>query len=216
MLIVLLGAPGVGKGTQAQILTQRYGLMRLATGDLLREEIAAGSELGRRVQAVMGRGELVSDAIIADLVRQRLDGAAAGRGVVFDGFPRTVAQAQLLDQLLHDLGRRLDAVIQIDLPTEEIVRRISGRRSCTHCGALYHIEDHPPRSAGRCDRCGAQLVLREDDRPEVVAERLRVYHQHTALLLKFYQNGSHLVAVDGDGTVEEVSQRIQQALTAAT
>jgi adenylate kinase len=107
-------------------------------------------------------------------------------------------------------------VIQIDLPTEEIVRRISGRRSCTHCGALYHIEDHPPRSAGRCDRCGAQLVLREDDRPEVVAERLRVYHQHTALLLKFYQNGSHLVAVDGDGTVEEVSQRIQQALTAAT
>jgi adenylate kinase len=216
MLVILLGAPGVGKGTQAQILAERHRLMRLATGDLLREEVAAGTALGEQVEAVMARGELVSDAIIAELVRERLGRPAAAAGVVFDGFPRTVAQAELLDQLLSDTGRALDAVIQIDLATEQIVRRISGRRSCPSCGALYHLEQHPPRQAERCDRCGAALVLREDDRPEVVAERLRVYHEHTAPLLEYYKRGYRFVAVDGSGSVDQVGRRIQRALEART
>ncbi|HEX9638873.1 MAG TPA: adenylate kinase [Acidobacteriota bacterium] len=212
MLIILLGAPGVGKGTQAQILVERHGWTRLATGDMLREAISAGTELGRKVQSVMARGELVSDAIIGELVEARLRGDAAAGGVVFDGFPRTVKQAELLERLLRESGRRLDQVIQIDLATEEIVRRISGRRSCPACGALYHLEDHPPQRAGRCDACGAELAQREDDRPEVVAERLREYHQHTAPLLEFYKQGFPFVAIDGRGTVDEVRRRIERVL----
>jgi adenylate kinase len=213
MMVILLGAPGVGKGTQAQILAQREGWVRISTGDLLREEVAAGTALGRQAQQVMARGELVSDALIGEIVRQKLEKPEARSGVVFDGFPRTLAQARWLDRMVEDLGRALDAVLHLSLPEAQIVRRISGRRSCPNCQALYHVESRPPDRQQLCDRCGGPLVQRDDDRPEVVTERLRVYREQTAPLLAFYRDrGQRVVEIDGAGSVEVVGQRIRRAL----
>ena len=182
MVVVLLGPPGVGKGTQAVRLADEMGAAHVSTGDLLRAARRDGTDLGRKAQAFMDAGEYVPDELILDLVRDHLDGIDDGAPVFFDGFPRTTAQADGLDRVLGSLGRRLDVVVVFGAPEETLVRRLSGRRSCPHCGAVYNIYFSPPSAEGVCDRCGGLLVHRTDDEPETVRRRLEVYEEQTAPL----------------------------------
>jgi adenylate kinase len=206
--LVLLGAPGVGKGTQAAMIAGRLGLPHISTGDLLRAAIREGSTLGRRVKAIVERGELVPDALIGEVIEERLFRKDAERGFVLDGFPRTVAQADLLDRFLAGRGQPLDRVILIEVPEPVIVERLAGRRSCGRCGATYHVSHSPPKVEGICDRCGAALQQRPDDAEAVIAERLRAYRDQTAPLVSRYRNAGRLVPIDGQGRPEEVFGRI--------
>lgn len=215
MNLILLGAPGAGKGTQGSLLAERYGSARISTGDLLREAIHGGTPLGQQAKAYVDAGELVPDDVILGLVREVLTrgDAAAERGAVFDGFPRTVVQAEELDTLLEQLDRPLDAVIVIDVPDDVLVKRLSGRRSCAECGAVYNIYFEPPRVAGRCDVCGGALVERADDDAATVRRRLEVYREQTAPLVAYYRSGDTPVHhVDGDRPVDDVRRAIVQAL----
>ena len=211
-LVILLGPPGVGKGTQGVLLAERSGWRHVATGDLLRAHRRDGTELGRKAQAYMDRGELVPDLLIIDMVRDELASLAPEKGVVFDGFPRTVPQAEALGGVLGETGRKVSRVVVLEAEDETIVDRVSGRRSCPSCGAVYNVRSNPPREQGRCDRCGNELVQRQDDRPETVRTRLSVYHEETAPLVRFYERGqAHVVRVPGDRTVEEVSEDVLRA-----
>lgn len=213
MNLILFGAPGAGKGTQGALLSEKHGLLRLSTGDLLRDAIRRETRLGREAKGFMDAGELVPDGVILGMVREAMQQTADARGFIFDGFPRTVTQAEGLTALLEDLGRPLDAVIVLDVDDESIVRRLSGRLSCPQCQAVYNIHSEPPRVAGRCDRCGAALVQREDDRPETVRRRLAVYREQTAPLIGFYEAGDAPVYhVDGDRPIEEVQAELQGLL----
>jgi adenylate kinase len=206
--LVLLGAPGAGKGTQAAEITQRVGLPHISTGDLLRAAIRDGSSLGRRVAAIVERGELVPDGLIAEVMEERLGRPDAADGFLLDGFPRTVAQAELLERILARRGQGLDRVIRLDVPESEIIDRLSGRRSCGHCGAVYHVQHNPPRRDGLCDRCGSELSQRPDDTVPVIAERLKAYREQTAPLVTRYQEAGLLLSVDGRGRPDEVFGRI--------
>jgi adenylate kinase len=214
MNLILLGAPGAGKGTQGALLADRFGLSRLSTGDLLRDAVRRGTPLGQRAKGYMDAGELVPDAVILDLVREVLVSEPKGSGgFLLDGFPRTLPQAEALDRLLADLGRPLDAVVVIDVPDEVLVQRLSGRRSCPNCGAVYNIYFEPPREAGRCDRCGGALTERADDTAETVRHRLEVYRRQTEPLVDYYQGGPTPVhEVDGDRPTAEVERSIVQVL----
>lgn len=194
--IVLLGAPGAGKGTQARRLGEREGLAHLSTGDLLRAAVAAGSPAGRAAKAHMDAGRLVPDDVVFGVLFERLDARAAG--FVLDGFPRNVAQAEELDRRLAALGLPLEAVVEVDVPDARLVARLTGRRGCRACGRIYHVEFQPPRAAGRCDACGGELRQRDDDREAVVAERLAVYHRQTEPLKAHYRGRGLLARVDGD------------------
>jgi len=210
MNLILIGAPGAGKGTQGALLAKRYGVARISTGDLLREAVRAGTPLGRKARSYMDAGELVPDELILDLVREALTDGAAGdesvrRGFILDGFPRTPAQASGLDRLLHEIGRPLDAVVVFEVPDEVLVRRLSGRASCKQCGAVYNVHSEPPRTPGVCDVCGGELVQRGDDDPETVRRRLQVYREQTQPLIARYQaSRTPVLIVDGDRPVEEV------------
>jgi adenylate kinase len=206
--LVLLGAPGVGKGTQADEIAKRFGPPHISTGELLRAAIRDGSPLGRRVAAIVERGELVPDALIGEVMEERLSRKDAERGFVLDGFPRTVAQADLLDRILARRGQTLDRVILIEVGEPEIIERIAGRRSCGRCGAVYHVRYNPPKVEGICDRCGSELRQRPDDAEEVIAERLRAYRELTAPLVERYRKAGLLLQVDGRGRPEEVFGRI--------
>jgi len=206
--LVLLGAPGAGKGTQADEIARRSGLPHISTGELLRAAIRDGSPLGRRVAAIVERGELVPDALIGEVMEERLSRKDAERGSVLDGFPRTVAQADLLDRILARRGQTLDRVILIEVGEPEIIERIAGRRSCGRCGAVYHVRYNPPKVEGICDRCGSELRQRPDDAEAVIAERLRAYRELTAPLVERYRKAGLLLPVDGRGRPEEVSGRI--------
>lgn len=214
MRVVFLGPPGAGKGTQATQQAERRGLLYIATGDELRKAIAAGTPLGLEAKAFTSTGRLVPDGVIIGIVRELLARPEAARGVVFDGFPRTLGQAEALGRLLGERGEALDAVLYFDASDAEVVERLSGRRVCQGCGATFHVRTLPSKKGEQCDRCGGQLAQREDDRPETVLERLRVYKEQTASLLDYYRARGLLVPVDADRSIEEVRAAVEAALGA--
>lgn len=213
MNLILLGPPGSGKGTQAKRIEQIYGAAQLATGDMLRAEIASGSALGQRVKGIMAAGGLVSDDIIIALIRGRIGGSAGADGFILDGFPRTVAQAEALDRMLAGNHAALDAVIELEVDEAALIDRLSGRFSCQNCGASYHQRTHPTRVEGVCDDCGStELICRPDDRPEAVRTRFEVYHGQTAPILPFYRRQGILQSVDGMADIDEVTRQIRALL----
>ena len=214
MNIILLGPPGAGKGTQAKRLEETFGLVQLSTGDMLRAERKSGSELGRKVQAIMDAGQLVSDEIMIALIAQRIDQERQkhGKGIILDGFPRTVPQAEALDRMLAEKGLKLDHVIEMAVEEAALTDRITGRFTCAKCGASYHDRYHRPKVEGVCDVCGGELFQRDDDREETIRHRLEVYQEQTAPLASFYADEGILVGVDATGPVEEVTERALVAL----
>ena len=214
MRLVLLGPPGSGKGTQAQRLVERYKIPQISTGDIFRQAVRDQTELGKRAKEYMDRGELVPDEVVVGMVEERLGQSDCKNGFILDGFPRTIAQAEALDKLLAGKGEKLDAVLEISVPDEEVVKRLSGRRTCRQCGAMYHIEFNPPKESGKCDKCGGELYQRDDDKEEVIKSRLQVYHSQTAPLIEYYQKEGLLNKIDGLGGIEEVFARIVDALGA--
>lgn len=204
MKLIFLGPPGAGKGTQAARFAARYGIAHISTGDMLRAELRAGTPLGQQAQGYMNRGELVPDEVILGMVQSRIEQADCANGFLFDGFPRTVAQADALAALCS-----VDRVVNIDVPQERLVARISGRRMCPDCGAAYHVSTHPD---GRCGKCGGSLYQREDDREETVRNRLRVYEEQTQPLIEYYAARGLLVTVNGDESIERVTEAIAQAV----
>ena len=208
MRIVLLGPPGAGKGTQAKLMQKQIGISHIPTGDLLRAAVAGGSPLGRAAQEYMKRGELVPDSLVIDMIDQRLQQNGADLSFMLDGFPRTVAQAESLEQLLSRQGIPLHHVVSLQVPREELVRRLSGRRTCRQCGAMYHVELDPTTRAGLCERCGGQLYQRDDDREETIRARLSVYDTSTAPVADFYRERGLLREIDGTGATAQVLERI--------
>ena len=213
MNIILLGPPGAGKGTQAKRLEEKLGLAQLSTGDMLRAERKSGSALGRKVQAVMDAGQLVSDDIIIELIAQRIDGLTGAKGFILDGFPRTVPQAEALDRMLAEKGLKLDAVIEMTVDEAALIERIAGRFSCAGCGASYHDSFNRPKREGVCDVCGGkEFVRRADDRPEAVKTRLEAYRRQTAPILPYYRAKGVLRTVDGMADIDEVGRQIEAVL----
>ncbi|HWP57145.1 MAG TPA: adenylate kinase [Candidatus Acidoferrales bacterium] len=212
MRVVLLGAPGAGKGTHAKYLQERYGFAQISTGDILRAAVREQSPLGQKASAYMSKGKLVPDDVMLDLIRERLTEADCRAGFVLDGFPRTSVQAEGLRRLTEALGQPLDRVVLISVPRSLIIERLSGRRQCRRCGSLYHVRFRPPRAAGVCDRCGGELYQRDDDREETIAARLDVYERETAPLIQCYRRQGLLAEVDGAGSVEAVRGRVVDAL----
>jgi len=211
--IILLGPPGAGKGTQARILMDRRGLVQLSTGDMLRAAVAAGTEVGRKAEAVMKAGGLVSDDIVVGVVGERLDQPDVSAGVIFDGFPRTTPQAKALDALLADKGMTLDAVVNMEVDDAAMVDRVAGRYTCAGCGEGYHDTTKKPAVAGVCDKCGAtEFKRRKDDNAETVAARLKEYHAETAPLIAYYAATGKLKSVDGMAAIDAVTEAIASAL----
>lgn len=208
MNIILFGPPGAGKGTQAEIIADELGIPQLSTGAMLRAAMKAGTELGLAAKAAIDEGSLVSDTVVIGIIRERLAESDCANGFILDGFPRTVPQAEALDAM----GVRIDCVLDIAVPDEAIVERMSGRRLCSACGASYHVKYNRPADGIHCDRCGASLILREDDKPEVVLHRLSVYHAETEPLIGYYTNKGLLKTVDGCGTPAEVTALVREAL----
>ena len=211
MRIAFLGPPGAGKGTQARDLAQEWGVLHLATGDMLREAVAAGSPLGREAKRYMDQGALVPDDVIIRMMAERLSVADAGRGFILDGFPRTTAQAEALSRLLKDLGQSLDTVVYFDVSEPELLRRLTGRRVCRACGHSYHLTSNPPKRAGVCDACGGELYQRDDDGEATVRNRLEVYRRQTAPLLDYYRQRNILTTVSGEGPVATIRDAIRAA-----
>jgi adenylate kinase len=213
MNLILLGPPGAGKGTQAKGIAAKYGLVQLSTGDMLRAVVEAGSEIGKRAKAIMDRGELVPDAVVVKIIADRLDQPDCKRGVIFDGFPRTLEQAEALDQVLKEKKRKLDAVIELKVDDSGLVARIVGRFSCARCGEGYHDRFKRPKVRGVCDICqSTEFSRRPDDTPETVTRRLVVYYRDTSPLLGYYFCKGNLRSVDGMGSIEEVARGISAVL----
>lgn len=212
MRLLFLGPPGAGKGTQAKLVAERYGLIHVAPGDIFRQEVKKGSELGRLVEGIMARGELVPDEITVRVMEQALSAPEAMPGFVLDGFPRNLAQAVALDKMLAAIGQRLDKVISLEVGEDELIERARTRRVCLACGRPYNLRTNAPAVAGRCDVCGGELVQRQDDREETVRERLRVYNDVTRPLCEYYGSQGILVRIDGSKTVDEVFSRISELI----
>ena len=212
MKIIMLGAPGAGKGTQAKMIADKYGVPHISTGDIFRANIKNGTELGMEAKKYMDQGLLVPDELTVRILLDRVAQDDCKNGYVLDGFPRTIPQAEVLDSELTKLGDHIDYAINVDVPDENIVKRMSGRRACLTCGATYHIEHVPPKKEGICDVCGSELVLRDDDKPETVKNRLNVYHEQTQPLIDFYTEKGVLKTVDGTVPMEEVFAAITAML----
>lgn len=212
MKIIMLGAPGAGKGTQAKMIADKYQVPHISTGDIFRANIKNGTELGKEAKKYMDQGLLVPDELTVKLLLDRVANPDCANGYVLDGFPRTIPQAEVLDAALTELGDKIDYAVNVDVPDENIVKRMSGRRACLACGATYHIEHIPPKTEGICDKCGQELVLREDDKPETVMKRLNVYHEQTQPLIDFYSNKGILKSVDGTVDMMDVFAAIVEIL----
>ncbi len=213
MNIILLGPPGAGKGTQARILVERHGLVQLSTGDMLRAAKSSGTELGNRVADVMARGELVTDEIVIGLIEEQLDGEAGRHGLIFDGFPRTLAQADALGELLASKGKSLDAVVEMRVDDAQLIERITGRFTCGNCGEVYHDVTKPTARDGECDVCGAkEFVRRSDDNAESVQVRLMAYYRSTSPLIGYYHAKGLLKPVEGLGEIDRIAASIEAAL----
>ena len=214
MKIIMLGAPGAGKGTQAQMIADKYNIPHISTGDIFRANIKNGTELGKKAKEYMDKGQLVPDELTVELLLDRVANEDCKNGYVLDGFPRTIPQADVLDSELTKLGDKVDYAINVDVPDENIVNRMSGRRACLKCGATYHIRHIPPKTEGICDKCGSELVLRDDDKPETVQNRLSVYHEQTQPLIDYYDKKNILKTVDGTKDMQEVFDNIVGILNA--
>ena len=212
MKIIMLGAPGAGKGTQAKQIAGKYSIPHISTGDIFRANIKNGTDLGKKAKEYMDQGLLVPDELTCDLVMDRIQQDDCKNGFVLDGFPRTIPQAEALDTALTKIGEKMDYAIDVDVPDENIVNRMSGRRACLDCGATYHIVSLPPKTEGKCDHCGSDLVLRDDDKPETVQKRLTVYHEQTQPLIDYYKNQGILKSVDGTQPMEAVFTAITEIL----
>lgn len=212
MRIVLIGAPGGGKGTQAKLLIEKYGIPQLSTGDLLREAVAAGTELGKRAKAAMDAGQLVSDDIVLGMIKERLSKPDAKNGFILDGFPRNISQAEALDMLLHGMGKPLQTALLIDVAFDILMQRLTGRRTCSSCGQMYNVHTNPPRMEGVCDKCGGTVTQRSDDNEATISNRLRVYEAQTAPLVDFYRGQGKLRSVKGMGEIKSIFASIVQIL----
>ena len=212
MKIIMLGAPGAGKGTQAKKIAEKYSIPHISTGDIFRANIKNGTELGAKAKEYMDKGLLVPDELVCDLVVDRIQQADCEKGYILDGFPRTIPQAEALENALNAIEQKLDYAIDIDVPDENIINRMSGRRACVGCGATYHVVFNPTKVEGKCDVCGESLILRDDDKPETVKKRLDVYHTQTQPLIDFYSARKVLVEVDGTQSMDKVFEDIMKIL----
>lgn len=212
MKIIMLGAPGAGKGTQAKMIAEKCGIPHISTGDIFRANIKNGTELGAKAKEYMDKGLLVPDELVCDLVVDRIQQADCEKGYILDGFPRTIPQAEALENALNAIEQKLDYAIDIDVPDENIINRMSGRRACVGCGATYHVLFNPTKVEGKCDVCGESLILRDDDKPETVKKRLDVYHTQTQSLIDFYTERKVLVEVDGTQSMDKVFDDIMKIL----
>lgn len=214
MKIIMLGAPGAGKGTQAKQIADKYSIPHISTGDIFRANLKAGTDLGKKAKEYMDQGLLVPDELTCDLVMDRISQDDCKNGFVLDGFPRTIPQAEALDAALSKIGQKMDYAVDVDVPDENIINRMSGRRACLNCGATYHIVSIPTKVEGVCDRCGSPVVLRDDDQPETVKKRLEVYHAQTQPLIDYYKKQNILKSVDGTQPMEKVFDAIVEILGA--
>ena len=212
MKIIMLGAPGAGKGTQAKMIAEKCGIPHISPGDIFRANIKNGTELGAKAKEYMDKGLLVPDELVCDLVVDRIQQADCEKGYILDGFPRTIPQAEALENALNAIEQKLDYAIDIDVPDENIINRMSGRRACVGCGATYHVLFNPTKVEGKCDVCGESLILRDDDKPETVKKRLDVYHTQTQPLIDFYSARKVLVEVDGTQSMDKVFEDIMKIL----
>ncbi len=214
MKIIMLGAPGAGKGTQAKMIADKYGVPHISTGDIFRANIKDGTELGKKAKTYMDQGLLVPDELVVDLVVDRFKNDDCKNGYVLDGFPRTIPQAEALDAALAKTNDSMDYAINIDVPDDNIITRMGGRRACVGCGATYHVVNIPPKKEGICDRCGGELILRDDDKPETVKKRLDVYHEQTQPLIDYYTKKGIIKDVDGTKAMDDVFKAIVSILGA--
>ena len=214
MKIIMLGAPGAGKGTQAKMIAEKYNIPHISTGDIFRANIKNGTELGKKAKSYMDKGQLVPDELTLDLIMDRFKEDDCENGYVLDGFPRTIPQAEALDAALKANGEKVDFAIDVDVPDENIVKRMGGRRACVNCGATYHIVYSPTKVEGKCDKCGEELIVRDDDKPETVLSRLEVYHNQTQPLIDYYNEQGILKTVDGTVDMKDVFKAIVDILGA--
>ena len=214
MKIIMLGAPGAGKGTQAKRIAEKYHIPHISTGDIFRANIKEGTELGKKAKNYMDQGLLVPDELVVDLVADRIQKDDCKDGFILDGFPRTIPQAESLDEALAKMGEAMDYAIDVDVPDEDIVTRMGGRRACVGCGATYHVQFNPTKQDGICDSCGERLILRDDDKPETVQKRLDVYHEQTQPLIEYYSKAGILKTVDGTLEMDAVFAAIASILGA--
>ncbi|KIR02663.1 Adenylate kinase [Lachnospiraceae bacterium TWA4] len=212
MKIVMLGAPGAGKGTQAKMIEKKYAIPHISTGDIFRANIKNGTELGKKAKSYMDAGQLVPDELTVDLLMDRIAKEDCANGYILDGFPRTINQAECLEEALSKKGEAIDYAIDVEVPDENIINRMGGRRACLNCGATYHVVHIPPKTEGICDKCGNELILRDDDKPETVGKRLDVYHAQTQPLIDFYTKKGVLKEVDGTKDMEDVFSTIVNIL----
>jgi adenylate kinase len=215
MRLVFLGAPGAGKGTQAKMLVDQLKIPQISTGDMLRKAVADGTPLGKEAKSYMDKGELVPDSVVIGLIKERLQESDTENGFILDGFPRNVSQAKELDRLLGDLGKPLDVALVLDVPFEDLMKRLTGRRTCRSCGQMYNIYFSPPKIEGKCDVCGGELYQRADDNEETIKKRLEVYQSSTEPLIEYYKNKGILKVVQGTGDINEIYRKILVQLNPA-
>jgi adenylate kinase len=210
--VVLLGPPGAGKGTQAKLLQEMFGAVQISTGDILRKAVADRTPLGQQAAGFINSGALVPDSVIINLVAERLKEPDCAKGFILDGFPRTIPQAESLDEILKNAGLNLNCVLSVQIPQDIIVERLAGRRTCRQCGALCHVALNPPKVEGVCDRCGGELYQRDDDKEQTIAHRLQVYEKQTAPLVQYYRERGLLRTIDGVGEIDQIRARVIEAL----